>query len=127
MIKPAIAAEITESTKRIIDAKSFLLNNCLYPVEDIITSNNIEVDVKPKKWMAFGLNIKFIMVAMKPTNVAVPSFLTHHTASIRAAKPIRSQRNGKWNNWKKTGDIVTFRTPQRAPKIVMPVRSRLLK
>ena len=58
--------------------------------------------MKPKRCTASGLNMKFTMVAMKPMNVAVPSFLTHHTANIRAAKPIRSQRKGKLNSLKKT-------------------------
>jgi len=87
----------------------------------------MEAAVKPKKCTASGLNMKFITVAMKPTNVAVPSFLTHHTANISAAKPIRSQRKGKWNSLKKTGDIIAFRTPHRAAKIVIPVRSRVPK
>ena len=84
MIKPAIVAEITESAKRMIDPKDFFSNRRLCPVEEAITSKNIEATVKPKMCTASGLNMKFIMVAINPTNVAVSSFLTHHTANTRA-------------------------------------------
>lgn len=68
-----------------------------------------------------------IISAMRPTNVAVPSFPVHHVASIKAEKPIRSQAMGRWNIRKKTGDIVTLSTPHKAAKITIPARSRVWK
>ena len=127
MIKLATAAESTESPKRVIELVSFFLNRCLCPVKDVIKSNNIDAAVNPKNWVASGLNMKFTIVAMMPTNVAAPSFRTHHTVNIKAANPITSQRKGRRNIWKKTGDIVAFTTPQRAAKIVIPARSRVPK
>jgi len=59
------------------------------------TSNTTEAAVNPMKCIAVGLSMKFIIVAMTPTRVAVPSFLTHQTARVMDAKPIRSQRNGR--------------------------------
>ena len=63
----------------------------------MITSNVIEAAKKPKKWSAVGLISMLIISAMNPTNVAVPSFLVHHTATIRAENPIMSQRKAKLN------------------------------
>lgn len=111
MIKPAMAAENTASAKRTTEPASLFPNKRLYPVRDAVTSKSMEAAVKPRKWTASGRNMKFIIVAMKPTNVAVPFFLTHHTASIWATNPIRSQRKGRWKSLKKMGDIVAFRTP----------------
>ena len=95
IIKPATAAENTETINKANEPKNLFLNNRLYPMKDARTSNTTDAEVKPKKWRAVGLNIKLIIVAMEPTNVAVPIFLTNHTASIIVAKPTRSQKIGK--------------------------------
>lgn len=95
MNRPATAAEDTETANRKIDPKSLFSNKRLYPNRETRTSNMMQAAVKPKKWKAVGLNIKFIIVAMQPTNVAVPIFLTYHTANIMAEKPIKSQQKGK--------------------------------
>jgi hypothetical protein len=87
MIKPAKAAENTERAKRTTEPASVFSNKRLYPVGDVMTSNSVEAAVKPRKWTASDRTMKFTIVAMKPTNVAVPLFLTHHTASIWAADP----------------------------------------
>ncbi|MFX1495642.1 MAG: hypothetical protein ACFFBZ_15265 [Promethearchaeota archaeon] len=87
----------------------------------------MEAAKKPKKWRAVGLRNMLIISAIRPTNVAVPSFLVHQIASIKAENPITSQRKGKLNISKKIGVTVTFSTPHRAAKIVIPARSRVLK
>lgn len=97
MTKPATAAENTEMTNRLIEPMSLFSNKRLCPNRETRTSNMMQATVKPKKCKAVGLNIKFIIVAMQPTNVAVPVFLTYHTDNIIAEKPIKSQQKGSWN------------------------------
>ena len=95
MIKPATAAENTEITKIVVEPTSLFSNSRLYPLKNVRTSNTMDAAKKPKKWRAVGLTIMLIISAMKPTKVGVTSFLTHHTASIKAEKPIMSQQKGR--------------------------------
>lgn len=90
-------------------------------------SNKMEAAKNPMKWRAVGLPIILIISAMSPTNVAVPIFWHHHTARISAEKPMRSQAKGRWKIWKKAGDIIKFKTPHNAAKIVIPAKSRVPK
>ena len=66
-------------------------------------------------------------VAIKPTDVAVPAFFVHQTDIMRQVKPSRSQAKGRWVIVKKTGEIVTLRTPHRAAHIAIATISLLLK
>jgi hypothetical protein len=50
---------------------------------------------KPKKWVAFGLSIKVMIVAIIPVMVIAPDFLTHHMTKIIKMMPVMSQKNGK--------------------------------
>ena len=94
IIRPARAAEKIDIMKRESEPKSLFLNMRLYPLKKMITSNATETAKKPKKWGDVGLKNILIINATKPTNVAVPGFLTHHTATIKMENPIMSQRKG---------------------------------
>jgi len=95
MIEPAKAAEKTDiKTKLTVPVKA-LSKQFLYPKSRASTSKTKLATVKPKKKKASGLNKKFITVAIRPTAVAVPNFLVHHTAIISDAKPIRSHKKGR--------------------------------
>lgn len=59
--------------------------------------------VKPKKWVAFGLSINVIIVAVIPVTVTAPNFLIHHKASISEIIPSMSQRKGMWVALQKIG------------------------
>ena len=122
--KPAKAAEKTEVKSSAIEPMCLFSNKRLYPIKNVSISNTMDAAKKPKKWRAYGLTIRLITNAINPTKVAVPIFLDHHTARINAAKPMRSQAKGRWNIRKNSGDIVTFRTPHKAAKIAIPVKSR---
>ncbi len=83
--------------------------------------------MNPRKWKPPGFKIKLINVAMKPVNVAVPSFLTHQTANINEAKPTRSQRKGRLKNLKKIGETKEFSMPHNVAKNTIHVMSRVPK
>ena len=91
------ADEKVEIKKRAVEPVNFFSNKRAYPVRNVSTSNMMDAATKPKKWRAYGLTIMLITRAMSPTKVAVPIFLDHHTARIRAEKPMRSHAKGRWN------------------------------
>lgn len=68
-----------------------------------------------------------IIVAMTPTKVAVPGFLVHHVANIRQAKPIMSQKNGRWVIFQSIGEMMTLRIDHIAALIEIAAISRLVK
>ena len=94
IIEPATAAEKMEIKTKLAVLITGFSKQFLYPKSRVSTSKTKLAKVKPKKKKASGLNMKFITVAIKPTAVAVPNFLVHHTARISEAKPIRSHRKG---------------------------------
>jgi len=96
IIEPATAADKTEiKTKLTVPIKA-LSKQFLYPQSRVSTSKTKLAAVKPKKKTESGRvgNEKLITVAMRPTTVAVPNFLVHHTAKISDEKPIRSHKKG---------------------------------
>ena len=95
--EPAKAADITEIMKRTIEPVRLFSNKRLYPLTNASISNTTDAAKNPKKWRAVGRTIMLMISATNPTNVAVPIFLDHHRARIRAEKPMRSQAMGKWN------------------------------
>ena len=95
--KPAKAADATEMINRIIEPITLFSNSRLCPLTNARTSNTTDAAKNPKKWRAVGRTIMLMIRAINPTNVAVPIFLDHQTARIKAEKPIRSQAKGKWN------------------------------
>ena len=90
-------------------------------------SKTILAAVKPKKWVAPGLSIKVIIVAIIPVAVTAPNFLIHHKASISEMMPSMSQKNGIWVALQKIGAMYALSTLHRAAHIAIAAMSRLVK
>ncbi len=83
--------------------------------------------VKPKKWVALGLSIMVMIVAVIPVMVTAPNFLIHHKASISEMIPSMSQKNGMWVALQKIGAIYAPSTLHRAAHMAIAAISRLVK
>jgi len=83
--------------------------------------------VNPKKWVALGLSIKVMIVAVIPVTVTAPNFLIHHKASISDIIPNMSQKNGMWVVLQKIGAIYAPSTLHRAAHMAIAAISRLVK
>jgi hypothetical protein len=127
IMAPATAADRVEIGTMLIMVYDVFLNALLYLTSHDAASKTMLAAVKPKKWMAPGLNVKLITVAISPTIVVDPSFLVHQTVSVNAAKPIRSQKKGRPNMVKKIGEKIEFNTPHKAAQNAIAATSLLLK
>lgn len=126
MTKPATAADSKEMENNEMAVKDDLLKQTLYLASQASASKKTLAAVKPRKKRPAGLKMKFMEVAMRPTAVAAPGFLTHHTVRESTAKPIISQRIGRLNTLNTIGEKMELNTPQRADNKAMAATSRLL-
>ncbi len=126
-MEPARAPERTERATKLIHLDFDLLKQAEYPTILVVMSKRTLATVKPTKWVAAGRRIKLITVDMRPTAVAVPSFLAHHTAMMRQVKPIKSQAKGRCVIAKRTGETVTLRTAHKVAHMEIATMSLLLK
>lgn len=83
--------------------------------------------VNPKKWVAEGLSIKVMIVAVIPVMVTAPNFLIHHKAIISEMMPSMSQKNGMLVALQKIGAIYAPSTLHRAAHMAIAATSRLVK
>ena len=127
MMYPATAAERVLIPIAAVVVRRGLAKKLLYPVSPDAMSNTKAAAVKPKNMSAWGLNAKFMMVAMSPMAVMAPVFLIHHAAIVRTVNPMRSQSRGRWVMLKTMGEKIELSTPHRAASIAIAAMSRLLK
>jgi hypothetical protein len=127
IMEPAKAPESTDRAIKLIILTFRLPKQVLYPTILVVKSKRTLAARKAKNCMAVGRRMKLIIVAMRPTAVAAPNFLVHHTAMMRQVKPIRSQTKGRWVTVQKMGEIIELSTPHRAADIEIATISRLVK
>ena len=127
IIKPATAADKVEIDIMLIVILTFFPKMLSYLISHAEISKTALAAVKPRNWVAAGLKMKLITVAITPIIVTDPSFLVHHTATVNTEKPIKSQRKGSPNIWKKIGEKIEFKTPHRPAESAIIARSILLK
>jgi len=127
MIKPATVADKVEIDIMLITMLTVFAKILSYLTSQAAASKTTLAAVKPKKWTAPGLKIKLIIVAINPTKVIDPNFFVHQTTTVNMEKPIKSQRKGSPNIWKKIGEKIEFNTPHRPAESAIAARSMLLK
>lgn len=127
IIMPATAVEATDAESKLITLDIDFSKQFGYLMSLVRTSKTTHAAVKPKKWVAYGLSIKVIIVAIIPVIVTPPNFLTHHKASISEIIPSMSQKNGMWVAPQKIGAIYALSTLHKAAHMVIAAISRLVK
>ena len=127
MMYPATAAERVEIMIAIVVVLNAFLKKLLNPASADVKSNTKAAAVKPKNVSAWGLNAKFMRVAISPMAVMAPIFLIHHAATVRTVNPMRSHSRGRWVRLKNMGEKIELSTPHRAASIAIAAMSRLLK
>ncbi len=111
IMNPAMAAERVEMIVAMIVVFNALLKKLLNPTSANIKSNTKAAAVKPKNVRAWGLNMKFMMVAINPIAVIAPNFLIHQAATVRIVNPIKSQSMGRCVILKTIGEKIELSTP----------------
>ena len=125
--KPAAAADKVEIEIMLMTILTVFLKTLSYRVSQVATSKMMLATVKARKWIPLGLKVKLMAVAINPIKVTDPSFRIHHTATVNTVKPIRSQRKGSPNIWKKMGEKIEFNTPHSPAESAIAAKSILLK
>ena len=127
IIVPATAVEIADTKSRLIILNIGFSRQLLYPISLARTSKTILAAVKPKKWVASGLNVKVIIVAIIPVSATAPNFLVCHNTKISEITPSVSHKNGRWVALQKIGVIYALNTLHKAANNAIAAMSRLVK
>ena len=125
MIRPATAADSTETLSSKIEVREAFLKYRSYLSGNVTASKTMLAAVNPKKNTPPGFNTKFMTVAISPTMLAAPGFRTHQTVNESTAKPITSQSIGNPNIWNTIGENIEFSTPHSAENKAITAISRL--
>ena len=92
----------------------------------MIASKTNVAPVKPRNWTPPGFMMKLMRVAMRPTMMDAPGFLTYQTVRDSVAIPSISHRMGRWVMFQKAGPTTELITAQRDAESVMAVSSFVL-
>ena len=127
IMEPAKVPERTDRAIKLIVLSFRFPKQVLYPTLLVVKSKRTLAARNPRNCVAVGRRMKLINVAIRPTAVAAPNFLVHHTAIMRQVKPIKSQTKGRWVTAQKMGETIELSTPHRAAHIEIATMSRLVK
>ena len=126
MMMPATAVDATDANRSSPIPMLPLSRTFSYPRKRVMASKTMVAPVKPRNWTPPGFMMKLMSVAMRPTVMDAPGFLTHQTVRESVAIPSMSHRIGRCVKFQKAGPTTALITAQRDAESVMAVSSFVL-